>query len=121
MAKVKPESTTDRGFEESLARLEEIVSELEAGEVPLERAIALFEEGVKLGKTCSATLDDAERKITILLQQADGATTEAAFDPDAAAAPSAPAAPPRAAAESRRKAAKQPSLLDDDDDDSIPF
>ena len=100
------------GFEQSLERLEEIVAELEGSDVPLERALELFEEGVKLGRTCSTRLDEAERKITVLLEQADGSLVEQATTASAplAAAPRASKPAPRATKSGR-----------DDDDDSIPF
>ncbi len=51
------------GFETSLKRLEEIVEMLERGEAPLEKALELYEEGLKLAQTCSATLRTAELKL----------------------------------------------------------
>ena len=54
---------TKRTFEQSLARLEKIVDSLEQGEVPLESAIALYEEGIVLSKECMETLSKAELKI----------------------------------------------------------
>ncbi len=59
-------------FEEILERLERIVAELESGEPDLERSLALFEEGVKLSRHGTRLLDDAERKVQLLL--ADGST-----------------------------------------------
>lgn len=56
-------------FEECLQRLEQILAELERGEIPLERAVTLFEEGMKLSTTCRKELDDAEGKVEILLKQ----------------------------------------------------
>ena len=52
-----------RNFEQSLARLEKIVDSLEQGDVPLENAIALYEEGIELSKECMSTLSKAELKI----------------------------------------------------------
>ncbi len=51
-------------FEEAMARLQEIVAELESGQEPLESAMRLFEEGVKLSSQCYETLDKAEQKVT---------------------------------------------------------
>ncbi|MCD7753528.1 MAG: exodeoxyribonuclease VII small subunit [Clostridiales bacterium] len=59
-------------FEESMARLETIVSQLERGEVPLEQSIALFEEGTKLIAGCSKLLDSAEQKVQKLSKGPDG-------------------------------------------------
>ena len=53
-------------FEESLARLEEIVRTLEKGEAPLEDSLKLFEEGTRLARACQQTLDQAEKKVTML-------------------------------------------------------
>ena len=55
-------------FEDCLARLEQIVNELEKGELPLEKALALFEEGVQLSNSCRKELDAAEGKIELLMR-----------------------------------------------------
>jgi len=59
-------------FEEALARLEAIVAELERGELPLEDSMRIFEEGIKLSKVCLKMLDDAERRVEILVKDKDG-------------------------------------------------
>jgi exodeoxyribonuclease VII small subunit len=59
-------------FEDALARLETIVTELERGELPLDQSLKIFEEGIKLSKSCLKILDDAERKVEILVQDKDG-------------------------------------------------
>ncbi len=59
-------------FEEALARLETIVAELERGELPLEDSMRIFEEGIKLSKVCLKMLDDAERRVEILVKDKDG-------------------------------------------------
>ncbi len=59
-------------FEEALARLEAIVAELERGELPLEDSMRIFEEGIKLSKVCLKMLDDAERKVEILVKDKNG-------------------------------------------------
>jgi exodeoxyribonuclease VII small subunit len=56
-------------FEDSLQRLEKIVAELEKGNVPLEQALKLFEEGVQLSALCRKELEEAEGKVEILLKQ----------------------------------------------------
>jgi len=56
-------------FEVSLQRLEEIVDELEKGNVPLEQALKLFEEGLKLSSSCRKELEEADGKVEILLRQ----------------------------------------------------
>ncbi len=57
-------------LEKALASLEEIVDELESGDLPLEKAMKKFEEGVKLTRSCQAALKDAEQKVEILLENA---------------------------------------------------
>ena len=69
-------------FEECLQRLEKIVDQLEKGEVPLEQALALFEEGVKLSNDCRSELESAEGKVEILLKQGNKVTPQP-FDADA--------------------------------------
>lgn len=59
-------------FEEALSRLETIVAELEKGDLPLDQSLKIFEEGIRLSKTCLKMLDDAERKVEILVQDKDG-------------------------------------------------
>ena len=56
-------------FEDCLQRLEKIVRELEQGEVPLEKSLQLFEEGMQLSASCRKELEEAEGKIEILLKQ----------------------------------------------------
>lgn len=56
-------------FEDCLQRLEKIVDELERGEIALEQALKLFEEGVQLSNSCRKELEDAEGKVEILLKQ----------------------------------------------------
>lgn len=78
MAKAKKEP----GFEESLQRLEEIVGRLEDDDLELEQSLALFEEGVKLAAACNQRLDEAEKKVALLLKNNEGALVEAPFDTD---------------------------------------
>ena len=56
-------------FEESMTRLEEILSLLGRGDAPLNQALSLFEEGAKLTKECTAQLDKAEQKVTLLAKE----------------------------------------------------
>ncbi|HVZ19289.1 MAG TPA: exodeoxyribonuclease VII small subunit [Terriglobales bacterium] len=56
-------------FEDCLQRLEKIVDELERGDIALEQALKLFEEGVQLSNSCRKELEDAEGKVEILLKQ----------------------------------------------------
>lgn len=73
-----------RSFEESAQRLEEIVHLLERGDAPLEEAMALFEEGTGLMKTCTTLLDRAEQKVRKLTAAPDGTPVEQAFDGEGA-------------------------------------
>ena len=61
-------------FEEALARLEEIVRKLESGNMSLEDSLKAFEEGVRLSRICSERLDEAERRVEILVNGTTGTT-----------------------------------------------
>ena len=66
-------------FEDALARLEVVVARLEGGDLPLEEALSLFEEGVRLTRLCSARLNEAERKVSLLLRDQEGLLREVPF------------------------------------------
>ena len=66
-------------FEQSMKQLERIVQELEDGDLPLEKAIKKFEEGIKLTKLCTEKLDETEKKISVLLKDSDGQLAEKPF------------------------------------------
>ncbi|MFO7963559.1 MAG: exodeoxyribonuclease VII small subunit [Desulfobacterales bacterium] len=66
-------------FEESMKELEQIIHELESSDLPLEKAIQKFEEGMALSKFCSGLLDETEKKINLLLKDAKGCITEKPF------------------------------------------
>lgn len=66
-------------FEEALAKLEKIVGGLESGELPLEEAIAKYEEGMNLSKICSRKLETAREKIEILIKSDKGKTKTLPF------------------------------------------
>ncbi len=72
---------TDK-FEASLKKLEEIVSRLETGSLSLEDSLKAFEEGVKHSAFCSGRLDEAERRVEILLRQKDGSLKRQPFQSD---------------------------------------
>ena len=59
-------------YEQALARLEQIIRAMENDKIPLEESLALYEEGVRIVRRLSVELDDAERKIRILQQNAQG-------------------------------------------------
>jgi exodeoxyribonuclease VII small subunit len=63
-------------FETGLHQLEAIVKEMESGELPLERALELFERGMKLSETCRKQLEDAETRVEILMKRATSAPGE---------------------------------------------
>jgi exodeoxyribonuclease VII small subunit len=68
-----PEETEQQkpaaGFETCLDELEKVVRELEAGELPLERALELFEKGVQLSNTCRQQLEEAETRVEMLIRK----------------------------------------------------
>ncbi|MBP7009172.1 MAG: exodeoxyribonuclease VII small subunit [Kiritimatiellae bacterium] len=66
-------------FEKALERLEEIATAMESGELGLEKMVAAFEEGQKLVKLCSSRLNEVEKKIEMLVKQADGSTKAEPF------------------------------------------
>ncbi|WP_322905424.1 exodeoxyribonuclease VII small subunit [Paenibacillus campi] len=67
MAKAAKEQ--ELNFEQAMDRLEEIVSELEHGDVPLEKAIDLFQQGMKLSQVCGSKLEEVERKIEMIVEE----------------------------------------------------
>jgi len=107
MAKTKDKEPS---FETSLSSLEQIVAQLESGELPLERALELFEDGVALARRCQSQLQDAERKVELLLRER-GEIKVVPFDANGDTQPN----------ETVAKSGK--SNLDDEEefDDSIPF
>ncbi len=66
-------------FEGAVEQLEQIVKELETGDLPLEKAIKKFEEGVRLSKFCSKKLDETEKRIMVLLENEKGDLVEEPF------------------------------------------
>jgi exodeoxyribonuclease VII small subunit len=76
----QPKSTADEdklSFEQILERLEDVVETLEQGERPLEEALSTFEQGVALARAGARRLDEAERRIEVLLNDEDGLRTRA--------------------------------------------
>ena len=69
-------------LEKSLQDLEKLVEELESGDLPLDKAMKKFEEGIKLTRGCQAALKDAEQKVEILMQSAGGDAALEAFETD---------------------------------------
>ncbi|MFN7927573.1 MAG: exodeoxyribonuclease VII small subunit [Blastocatellia bacterium] len=104
-------------FEDSLSKLESIVSQLESGDLPLERALEIFEEGVGLARLCQSHLAEAERKVEVLLRER-GELKTMPFDTDADL-PEPPAL--RAMTTATPKTASPATVPTIDFDDDIPF
>ena len=79
MAKASEEPT----FEKALEKLEHIVKSLEEGELSLDDSLKMFEDGVKLARFCGSKLDDAERRIEVLMKVEEGRIETAPFEPPA--------------------------------------
>lgn len=69
-----------RSFEASLEALEQIVHELESGDLPLEKSLELFEDGIRLSRQCQERLNQAERRIEVLLRDNQGRPVVSAFE-----------------------------------------
>jgi len=72
-------------FEQAMARLEAIVGQLEQGDLSLDESLKIFEEGIRLSKNCLKVLEEAERKVEVLVQDANGKKQLRAFSLDDAA------------------------------------
>ena len=80
MSKSKSNETPGT-FEDSIAALERIVGQLQSGDLPLDRALELFEQGVGLSRQCQSQLEAAERKVEILLREKGDIRVEP-FEPE---------------------------------------
>lgn len=115
----------EQSFESSVAALERIVANLESGDLPLERALELFEEGVALARRCQSQLGDAERKVEMLLRER-GELKVVPFEP-AKAAPAGAAEASQALSAANVASTNsqiQPGETPRDEsreDDSVPF
>jgi exodeoxyribonuclease VII small subunit len=69
-------------FEKNLERLDAIVQQLEAADLPLEKALHLYEEGMKLSQVCQKQLEEAEGRVEILMKKAGGKIEAEPFDPE---------------------------------------
>jgi exodeoxyribonuclease VII small subunit len=67
-------------FEKAMEQLEQIVQEMESGKLSLENALKKFEEGIKLSRFCSQILEETEKRITLLIENADGSIAKTPFD-----------------------------------------
>ncbi|WP_139489316.1 exodeoxyribonuclease VII small subunit [Brevibacillus dissolubilis] len=78
MARRKTEQELELPFEEAMQRLEEVLRQLEEGDIPLEASIALYQEGIKLSRYCGKKLDAIEAQVTQLLEE-EGKMVEQPF------------------------------------------
>lgn len=69
-------------FEDALSQLESIVAQLEDGDLPLEESLKLFEEGIKLSRFCNQKLNEAQKKVEILLKGNGGELEQRPFEPE---------------------------------------
>lgn len=74
----------NKTFEESMARLEQIVRAMERGDVPLEESLKLFQEGTQLVGSCTKLLDEAELQVKKISTAADGSPVEEDFQDESA-------------------------------------
>ena len=71
----------EKSFEEQMEELESIVQELENGKLNLDDSVEKFEKGIKISKQCNKILQEAEKKITMLVNTKDGEMQEEDFEP----------------------------------------
>ena len=76
----KKNKTEEMSFEQGLGRLDELIEQLEDGEIGLERSLEFFEEGIKLSRVLNKKLDQAEKKLEILLKDEEGRLSAQPFD-----------------------------------------
>ncbi|MDF2672706.1 MAG: xseB [Clostridiales bacterium] len=69
-------------FEEAIKRLEEIVEEMEGKDLQLEKSIKLFQEGMELAAFCNGKLEEAEKKVNVVMKNTQGKFTEEKFNPE---------------------------------------
>jgi exodeoxyribonuclease VII small subunit len=77
---MKDNNEQPKSFEASLEALEQIVHELEGGDLPLEKSLELFEDGIRLSRQCQERLNQAERRIEVLLRDNQGRPVVSAFE-----------------------------------------
>lgn len=77
---MKTSNEPPKTFEASLEALEEIVHQLEGGDLPLEKSLELFEDGIRLSRQCQERLNQAERRIEVLLRDNQGRPVVSAFE-----------------------------------------
>ena len=77
---MEPNERSAKSFEASLEALEQIVRDLEQGDLPLEKSLELFEQGIRLSRECQERLSQAERRIEVLLRDNQGRPVAAPFE-----------------------------------------
>lgn len=80
--KAKPQGK-EVPFEDAMARLEKLVEEMESGDLPLEEVLQKYEEGNRLVKLCAARLNEAEKRIEVLMKEKDGSLSLKPLDEEA--------------------------------------
>jgi exodeoxyribonuclease VII small subunit len=70
----------EKKFEDAMKRLEDIVNNLEGGELPLEESLKSFEEGMKLLAFCSGKLEEVEKRVSLLIKESDGRYVKRPFE-----------------------------------------
>ena len=70
-------------FEDAMRRLEEIVEELESGDLSLDQTLKRFQDGIKLSRFCEKKLDETEKQVSLLLREEDGTIRETPFEEEA--------------------------------------
>ncbi len=103
------EAPNEQTFETAIGRLERLVEEMEASDLPLERLIVNYEEGIQLVKTCQQKLAEAEKKIEIIRRKANADPELQPFDPEVP--PAAPPPSPGSPAPQRRSGPRDASLF----------
>ncbi len=81
--KQQESAVADETYDGLVSRLERVVGELEGGQLTLEQSIERFAEGVRLSREAARKLDEAERKVELLVRSADGEEEAVPFDPEA--------------------------------------
>jgi len=81
-ASEKADKAAEPTYDALVARLEKVVEALETGDLPLEASVEKFAEGVQLARDASRRLDEAERRVELLVKSADGGETTAPLDED---------------------------------------
>ncbi len=106
-------------FEDSMAKLEEIVAALEKGNLSLDESLKQYEQGINALRHCEAFLKKAEQKVKVLFQDEDGRSREEAFE--VTDSTDAKASPVTASEQASESSEHDQFPFDDDDDDEIPF